>query len=258
MSEAPLDELARLAREQRRPVDPRWEALTRGELSETEQAALLAEDEAGELGPLFAPLGVDVTEAMTAKVLAAMAREATPGEVIPLHAHRGASAAPTVVPTVVPTTSRTPRRWARWVVPLVAMAAGVLWTVGLGDRGEALPAYGIERMGGDRALRAGEAPQEAIMRLSPGGRVVLVARPAVEVEGPVVADVEVRQAAGPPVPWGGTMEVSEAGAVRLTGTVGADLLLPVGEGMITIVVRRDDDPDRRGARTLTVPILVVE
>lgn len=254
MSESLVDELARIAREQRRPVDPRWEALTRGELSEAEQAALLAEDEAGELGPIFAPLGADATEAMTAKVLATLSSEAAPGEVIPLHAHRGASAAPGVVPQ----TSRTPRRWARWVVPLVAMAAGVLWTVGLGDRGEALPAYGIERLGGDRALRAGEATPEAIMRLSPGGRVVLVARPAVEVEGTVVAAVEVRPAAGPPLPWGGTMEVSEAGAVRLSGTVGVDLQLPVGEGTITIVVRRDDDAAGRGARTLTVPILVVE
>ena len=127
MSESLVDELARIAREQRRPVDPRWEALTRGELSEAEQAALLAEDEAGELGPLFAPLGADATEAMTAKVLATLSSEAAPGEVIPLHAHRGASAAPGAsgVPRSRAKSSATASGWAPGTTEATAPAASV-------------------------------------------------------------------------------------------------------------------------------------
>src|SRR5688500_13192063 len=64
-----LDELARIAREQRRPVDPRWEALARGELAPDEREKLLA-DEGDELLPLFEPLGDAFADEAAARILA--------------------------------------------------------------------------------------------------------------------------------------------------------------------------------------------
>ncbi|MES2643360.1 MAG: hypothetical protein V4850_28000 [Myxococcota bacterium] len=250
MSDEPIDELARLARERRGRVDPRWDALTRGELGEAERAALLAEDDAARLAPLFEPLGDAFADAMTARLLggapAARIDEAPP-DVVPLRAP-AAEPAPRPPPRLRP--------WMRVAAPLLALAAAALLTVSLRDPDgvpDPLPAYALEVQGGDRALRAGEAPVADVLRLSPGSRVTVVARPERDVVSPVTAEARVVPRAGNPVPWSGGLEVSPAGAVRLAGTIGSDLHLPPGEAVIELSVRAGG-----AERVLTVPIVVVD
>ncbi len=239
-----LIELGELARDARRPVDPRWDALARGELSDEERAALRAEEDADALAPLFEPLGEDFANALAAKVLAerAPASAKPEGEVVSLRARRGA-------------------RVVRYALPGIALAAAaLLYVLATGDpAGEpALPAYTVEVHGGDQALRGAPAASTERVRLSPGSRIEVVARPATPVTAPVAAEVTVRDASGATRPWTGGVEVAPSGAVRLTGTLGEDLVLSPGEATLEVTLRPRDAASGEEARILTVPILVVE
>jgi hypothetical protein len=159
MSDEPIDELARLARERRPNVDPRWDALTRGELGEAERAALLAEDDAARMAPLFEPLGDAFADAMTARLLggapAARTRveSPSPAATMPGPGPPADEAPPDVVPRRAPApapepVSRPPARlrpWMRVAAPLLALAAAVLLTVSTRDP-VSLRAGGTERV----------------------------------------------------------------------------------------------------------------
>lgn len=230
-----LDELAKLARERRKKVDPRWDALARGELSEAERAELLAAETDDELPQMFEPLGEEFADRMAER----LARPAAP-------------LAPPSAEIVRPTFGR--RRWALLAVPVLALAAALLLYVAT-PVAEPLPSYGIEITGGDRTVRGG-APSDGPVRLSPGSRVEIVGRPDTAVPSPVGAEVVVHTSAGDR-PWTGTMDVSATGAVRLAGTLGQDVALPPGPAEVEIRVHlRDNVAD--GAHVLKVPIVVTE
>jgi hypothetical protein len=231
-----LEELAKLAREKRRAVDPRWEALARGELGDREREELLAE-EGDELLPLFEPLGDDFANQAADRILARRQEERVPG---------GAE-------VVRPAFGRA--RWLTVLAPALALAAAALLYVATLDPASSLPEYTVEGEGGDRALR-GTPADSGPVRLSAGSRVEIVGRPQERAAGPVDAAVVVRTTEGEE-PWTGRLDVSESGAVRLTGIIGQDLALPTGPAEVVITLRLRQNGDD-GAQVLSVPILVVD
>lgn len=252
------DPLAELARRARGPTpDPAWDALCRGELSEAERAALLAGEGAEALAPLFEPLGAEVADRLADLVIAG--RVSAEGAPAPPPSHLRLVPPPADLPPRAPAdrpangpTPAAPRAapWRRLAAVGLALAAAALLFLWLPSGGEGpLPAYTLEARHGDRVLR-GEAPGGPSVSL--GGRVVLVARPA-EDAGPVEVHARLRPAAGgEAVPWGGEVEVSPAGSVRLSGVVGEDLVLAPGAWVVEISLTRPGGGGEE--RLLTSPL----
>ncbi len=226
MSDDPVSALARLARERPPEPDPAWDALTRGELDPTAQTELRARPEAAALGPLFEPLGEPFADALAARVSAASGRTADPSET--------PDASP--VAEVIPFVPRSRARWAVGVGLALAAAVGVALLVPGGESG-ALPAYTIEVSGGDQGMRG--TPELGVPHVSVGSRLALLARPAVSVDGPVVAEAVIRpDVGGAAIPWPGTVEVSPGGAVRLAAVF--DGTLPAGGAEVEVTLRRPE------------------
>jgi hypothetical protein len=255
-----LEELAKLAREKRGPVDPRWDALTRGELSEDERAQLLL-DEGDELLPAFEPLGDAFADEAAKRILASMDRPGSPplsGESRPGSEARPADSTGATRAIGLAGPASGPRgevvrprfgRWAAVIIPLALAAMALLYVAR--PPAPVLPEYAIEVHGGDQVVR-GDPATSGPVRLSSGSRVEIVARPAVRVTGAVTAEAVVHTSAGDG-PWTGRIEVSDAGAVRAVGTLGQDLVLPAGPATVTITVHSG-----REAETLKVTVLVTD
>ncbi|MCB9537243.1 MAG: hypothetical protein H6704_13405 [Myxococcales bacterium] len=109
----------------------------------------------------------------------------------------------------------------------------------LGDP-TALPAYRLVAGPGDQTMRADPVIEDgARASYGPGARVQLVARPAADVTGAVVARLYLRQGAVD-TPVDAPLQVSPSGAVRLDAVVGDTLTLPEGEGALVLLVRPAD------------------
>lgn len=225
-------------------ADHRWESLTRGELDDADARRLAALAGAGGThqvcGDLFEPLDEDFhnrTVDRLARMLSTPVAKVQPALVLaaPVVATPAATPAPIVSPRPAEPWWAGLVRWLRsgWVMtPVLVMALALLFLRSTG--GEPLPSYEIEVRGGDVQTRGVEqAP--AALRLSPGSRVDLLLRPDRDVRGTVRAAVWRRDGAS----WveaGLAVEVSPAGAVRATGTVGEQIPATPGRVELAVVI----------------------
>lgn len=223
-------------------VDPRWEAMAEDTLDSVElrrmEALAGASGSSRVMGDLFRPLEDDFHARTTARLATLLGQ--APAEV---EAEPAPRPAPPPAPRVQTPSPVEPGWWqqivgwlrAGWVMGPVLVAAGALWMLG-GPPQSALPAYELEVRGGDRVTRgAEETPAEA--RLSAGSRLDLVVRPETDVEGPLQA-AAFRLEGGAWVDAGLAVHVDPSGAVRASGTVGAEVPATPGPLRLAVVVTR--------------------
>lgn len=221
-----LDALGRAARGQtleRGEDEARWERLAEGTLSPEEDAELrrlAAEDPAAaEKYEAYRPLGDEVKERIAARIGEALP---SPSEkkIVTLPGRKGAGLA---------------------FVAALAIAAGALLWVDppRGSLDEALPPYALT-VSGDRTTRgAGDAPADAVVELHADSRIEMVLRPAKAVTGEVGARGFLMQG-GAAKAWAPPVQISNDGAVRITGGAG-DLFGGPGEWEVVWAVGRPSD-----------------
>ncbi len=232
-----MDALGETARD--RDLDPRWERLAAGELSDEELAELRADagDEADALEAAFAPLD-DADQADFVGAILGDSNAAAP-EVVAAAAESSTSEA--AVAVAPPTRGRSSGTGARSGsrrgfiagAAAVAVAAGVALFVWLPESTPALPAYAASVHGGARTDRGADA--EAGGRFRAGDRVELRLRPSTETSIPVHAAVFRAAGTGEPERLSLPLEVASSGAVRLTA-LASELLPEPGEYTLTVVV----------------------
>ena len=196
-----LELLGALAVEQDEgPLDPRWERLARGELSAAERAALLSEE--GVTGQDITPLGADFTEDMTAQLLA----------------------------------QRRPvrRLWPLAPVLLALAAALMLWV--RSPNPVDFPAY-TSTLSGDVDTMRAETPSSGVPVFTARSQLTLTLRPDVDVAASFACSAWFRQPSGTLVSWPCTSDnISAAGAVRISGLVGSELALPIGQQELVVIL----------------------
>jgi hypothetical protein len=232
-----LRELGNLAREreaeERRRLGEEWDRLAAGELTAEEESALAERaarsPEAAEALAAFRPLGEDFHARVAGALREQRKRETAQPAVTP--------APPAPAPAPPLTFRRRPARLraAVWAAGLAAAGlAGILLT----RPGPPLPFYVSELGGGDRPERAetGVPPVYA-----PGSRFQLVLRPATAVQG----EVEVRCVIAPRPDAAARdwrpcshAERDSSGALRVAGTVGADVPFQPGDWTLWVIVTR--------------------
>jgi hypothetical protein len=219
-------------------LDERWGRLAAGTLTAGEDAELRALAEASpehrEAYEAFRPFGAD----FQARVLSAIQTERG-GEI----AQKAAPPEPR--PRVLPF-RRAVRRASVWLGSAAAVAAGVFFFLVRGPVLPTLPAYTIDPLSGDKSSRGGEAgPVSGTPVYSPGSKLELFVHPRQpqSVHGPLNAQAfrEVPSRGGKvewePVP-GFTSDLGEDGRLRLRGTLGEMIRLPLGTWRICVVVSR--------------------
>jgi hypothetical protein len=225
-----LQHLGALARDQEAEVDPRWDALARGELSAEELAELERQAEADpEIAlrlELFRPLSNE-------------ARDRIANSVEPKAA-------------VVPIESRRPlwQKAALVMAPLAAAAAIALMLLRPAPLAP-LPGYTLSASGGESELRS-PAPRPGPVVLAPDASLTLVLRPATSVEGPVAARFFVERE-GALEPLAVRAEQAEGGSLRLSAPARELFGTHTGDASLIAIVGRpaaiNEDPQAlvRGA-----------
>jgi DNA-directed RNA polymerase specialized sigma24 family protein len=225
------------------PIDPRWDLVASGELSEADARRELVRgprDEA--LLRAFRPLDGAWRERILAQVqpelrgapVQPMAQGAavqpTPPVVLAQPLPQGAPGRPASVTRVRPW----PRRaWALRAGLVAAAAAAVVLLVRVPGRPPALPHYDSEFSGGEKLVRGAEtAGTEVVLR--PGSRVEWTLRPATAVTMALGVRTFVRGAAGV-LPWPCAVEVSPQGAVHVSFVL-APGELPPGTWELLVVI----------------------
>lgn len=205
------------ARQTAEPIDPRWDLVASGQMSEAEARRQLVRgprDEA--LLEAFLPLDQSFRRRILARV-----QRADP---VPERSRR-----------------RAPRRTWRWrgaVVTAAAAAAALLVVLGTGT--PPLPRYEAQLEGGERAMRGSGAAKERVV-LRPGSRLDWYLRPETAVGGTVSARTFARGPAGLR-PWPSAVEVSPQGAVHVSYALEAGELTPGSWELIVVVGRPERLP----------------
>ncbi len=238
-----LQALGRLARERQNEADDaRWRALTHGELSAEEEAALRREAaesrQARRQLDAFEPLGAEAR----ARIASRLREELRAPEEPATHPSPGAGG------TRLPW--RLSGRW--WVGSLAAAAAFCAVMLWPAAELPPMPAYALSVEGALASSRAGDsAAAGAPVRLAPGRRFALVLRPATAVEGPVAVRAFLGRD-GRWTRWQIEPRIAPSGAVRVDSAVANDSsprqagLLPAGAGnwqLALAVGRRGRLPD---------------
>jgi hypothetical protein len=221
-----LRELAQVNREmeaeEQDRLDDRWDRLSRGELSPEEESELraLAEtsEEAREAWKAFRPLGADFQARVVRSIQSEIEAAKPPAKLLPFR--------------------KRPSRIAAWSAAAAAVAAMLFLLV----RGPAsyppLPVYSADLSRGDQEFRGGASPSTGMPVFSPGSVLTLDAVPEQPVSGLVEARAFLARG-GEIVPWEPAPPLAVVdGAVRLRGTLGREIQLPLGESRIWIVVAR--------------------
>ncbi|HVT58402.1 MAG TPA: hypothetical protein VHR45_08375 [Thermoanaerobaculia bacterium] len=224
-----LRALGQMARQERdretARLDERWDRLAAGDLSAAEEAELrslaAASEEARQAYEAFRPLGADfqarVVQAIRDEAGAAAATAAPPVRVLPFRPRAG------------------------WLAGALGAAAAVAASLVFLVRAPApLPGYVLAVAGGDQPLRGAPAAAPEARVLHPGSSLTVLARPSTEVPDSdrlearwfVARGAEIRELVAP------RKEVAPGGAVRLSGTLGEDLAIELGEWSLWVVVGR--------------------
>lgn len=164
---------------------------------------------------------------------------------------------------VIPLARRRGARVAA-VCAALAMAAALLLVLRSSPPGQALPAYELSLTGGEAFERGEPSPER--LRIARGSRVVLALRPSTPAAGPLEARAFVVQG-GKATPLELSVRVSPDGALRLSGSVGAEAPLVPGDAEIAAVVGRPGTlaavgdaalVEGEGRRVLRQPVRVIE
>ena len=199
----------------------RWDSLAHGRLSHEEISKLEREaqssPDARDSFDAFSPLGADFQQRI-ARHVKAQAPEATH------YGQDGVQVSPS---------------WGR---PLLALAASALLVLGLlwvvwpwSKQARSLPSYSATWPSGVRSERV-EEPTSTQSFFEEGSRFDLLLRPKTDV-WPVEAVFFSSQGHGWQ-PWPVAPEVSDGGAVRVSGEIGTDLQLPAGSSSLMAAVGR--------------------
>lgn len=151
-------------------------------------------------------------------------------------------------------TARAQARWRRSTtigVFLFAAAAALFFWMRTTPSATPIAMYALTIEGGDRASRSGDPAPSGPVKVSPGGRLVIVARP----EKPVGEQVSavVRVAKGDALmAWDVPVQVSVEGAVRIDADPTALARLPDGTSTLVIFVGRPEalPKDETSARAI--------
>ena len=225
-----MDALGETARD--RELDPRWEKLAAGELSDEELAELRADagEEAAALEAAFAPLEEDDHADFVSAIL-------------------GADAQPAPVASVDPRPKRVPesrgargrrisRRGFLVGATAIGLAAAIALAVWVPQSTPALPEYAASVHGGARTQRGGDTPEG---RFRADDRVELRLRPSTETAIPVHAAVFRSRRDGASERVSLPIEVAASGAVRMSARA-SELLPEPGDYMVTVVVAPSRTP----------------
>jgi len=233
-----LRELGELARHEgeadQARFDERWDRLAAGTLTAEEAAELAAlagsSPEGGEAYEAFRPLGAEFQARMVAAASAELA------------------SAPSVEPPVPLAPPLPFRRIARRVEVWLGTAAAVAASLYFLLRAPALPplpAYAIDPLIGNQTSRGGEpGAAGGTPVFSAGSPLRIVLRP--QTSQSVQARLETQVFLAPPskaeTPWvalqGFRLDRGAGGTVRLDGTVGETIQLPLGLWRVCVVVSR--------------------
>lgn len=255
-----LHELGRAGREGLDvSADRRWDALSAGELSEEDAAALEALAKGSEEGRAAYEAFRPIDEAARAKMAAAALAEAgvtvkREGESAPA---KDGPAHDTPANDAHAKAAVTPLRSRLGLVGAVAaaLAAAAAWAVVGPGAAPGLPAYSM-KMTGEREQRADPPPAGDVARLGPGARLTLVLRPDRAVKEPIAARGFVSRGAGWE-PWRVPMQIAPDGAVRIAGAR-EELFPGAAAGTLTIAVavgRAADLPADPDAASRSVRVL---
>jgi len=236
-----LRELGELARQEdeadQARFDERWDRLAAGTLTAEEEAELEAlaasSPEGKEAYEAFRPLGADFQARMVAMARAELARPAPvePPPVEPAEPHSGVLPFRGVV-----------RRVEVWLGSAAAVAASVFFLV----RGLApppLPPYSVDPLIGNQTSR-GTPGVGGIPVFSSGSPFPIVLRPQTSpsVQERLETQVFLAAPGAGETPWaavpGFRLDRGAGGTVRLEGTVGETIQLPLGIWRLCVVVSR--------------------
>jgi hypothetical protein len=246
--EALLGALRALEREEAGDAlaEARWERVAAGTAT-AEDLAEIEREEAGDAPAreLLAPLGPAAEERYAKAIEAEVAAQRAAAPVVgaptisptaPAISAAEAIAAPAVSPRA-PVIALARRRGARVAAACaaLAMAAALALALRSGTPGQALPAYELSLTGGEAFERGEPSPER--LRIARGSRVVLALRPSTPAAGPLEARAFVVQG-GKATPLELSVRVSPDGALRLSGSVGAEAPLVPGDAEIAAVVGR--------------------
>ncbi|MEM6794478.1 MAG: hypothetical protein AAF725_10890 [Acidobacteriota bacterium] len=250
-AESLLAELAEIERldQTDESMDPRWEALCEGRLSEEEVRALERETPADERSSLeaFRPLSKDFQDDTVRRLEQMRAGDAErPAAIHPLRRPATGS-------------GRWPRQLGLLAAVLVTVVGAAILGFGQLEKGPAtaLPSYSVEWSGGAFEERdaepAGESAAE-VPRWRPGTELQLLLRPVTAVEGQIYAHAYLERG-GETLPWPGPgPEIAPSGAVRLSATLPVDGAPVPGRWLVLVFLSKEpgapapEDVRRRPAR----------
>lgn len=214
-------------------LDERWDRLAAGTLTAEEEAELraLAEtsEEAREAWEAFRPLGADFQARMAERIGAELGAPAPEAPEIPEKHGRLLPFRPAV-------------QWGGWVTAAAAVAAA-LFLVVRDPSYPPLPAYAAELGPGIQEYRGETEPAKRQDLFVPGSLLEVVVQPQQPVQGPLEAHAfrEIRKG-GEEVSWepvpGFGVETSDNGVIRLRGTLGEQIQLPLGVWRLCVAVSR--------------------
>lgn len=216
-------------------LDERWDRLAAGTLTAEEESELRAlagtSEEAREAYAAFRPLGADFQARMVERISAELGTQAPEAPETPEPRGRLLPFRPAV-------------RWGGWVTTAAA-AAATLFLVVRDPSYPPLPAYAAEIGPGVQENRGETEPAKGTPIFVPGSQLVLVVQPQQPqgVQGPLEAHAfrEVPKGGGElswePVP-GFRVTTGANGFMRLRGTLGEEIQLPLGTWRLCVAVSR--------------------
>lgn len=262
-----LEGIARAARDEAAadPLDPRWDKLAAGELSDAERRALRetqADDALAERADTaFAPLDAGERAALAAAAAAALgaAGNSMAGDAREASAAEATGPDGTAGNNVVPL-RRHPLR-SPWALGLAASAVIAIGVVLSGDllspRAGPLPSYSYD-LRGTAGMRSDE---DGPVSVRSGEAFTLTLTPASALDAPARVRLFVDDGARLIPLEGAQIEMADSGAARITAPTAA---LGLGDVTVVAIIGRGDWPDRdavrRGGnaawRAVTVPLTV--
>ena len=213
-----------------------WERYAAGQLSDEELQDLLSRtptEDAERMQAVFAPLEQDFKEQIVNAATETLSADGSPD-----HSKTGANTT-----NVVSIQSRRNKLYAPLAVAATLLLAIGTWQFGSGSsRSLPLPEYELSVLGGS-AFRSAEA-QQPILEYASGDRLDIRLTPATRVDGAVQGRVYAQTSQGFVPLSAMKVEIAPAGAMRISGRIGDEVVLNSGVNTVVVVIgQQTDSPD---------------